>query len=157
MHLRPRELSAGDLKTTLIPPLPEGKTIVEVFGDFVAYLFRCARKYIVESHSNGESLWNSFGDRMEFVLSHPNGWEGPQQAQMRQAAVHAGLIPDTVAGHARVQFVTEGEASLHFCVDSGLIEDTIEVSSSPVASLTEASVIDTSTYIAIVCRKAKVL
>ena len=57
---------------------------------------------------------------MHFVLSHPNGWEGQQQAEMRKASVLAKLIPDTTAGHARVSFVTEGEASLHYAVHNGL-------------------------------------
>ncbi len=29
----------------------------------------------------------------DYVLSHPNGWEGTQQSQMRSAAILAGLIP----------------------------------------------------------------
>jgi hypothetical protein len=39
---------------------------------------------------------------------------------MRKAAVLAGLVPDTTAGHARLSFVTEGEASLHFAIQNGL-------------------------------------
>ncbi len=39
---------------------------------------------------------------------------------MRQAIVDAGLVPDNEEGHTRVQFVTEGEASLHFCIHHGL-------------------------------------
>ena len=46
---------------------------------------------------------------------------------MREAAVQAGLVPDSMAGRARVHFVTEGEASLHFCIQSGLTSETIEV------------------------------
>ncbi|KAF8815528.1 hypothetical protein BYT27DRAFT_7249056 [Phlegmacium glaucopus] len=61
----------------------------------------------------------------EFVLTHPNGWEGAQQSQLRAAAVMAGLISDEV-GHSRLSFVTEGEASLHFCVQNGLVNDAIE-------------------------------
>ena len=62
----------------------------------------------------------SVKNHLYFVLSHPNGWEGAQQAQLRQAAVLANLIPDTPVGHARLSFVTEGEASLHFAVQNGL-------------------------------------
>ena len=72
-------------------------------------------------------MWDSFGDRIDFVLSHPNGWEGLQQGKMRQAAIHAGLIPDTDGGHSRVHFVTEGEASLHYCINSGLTPNAIKV------------------------------
>ena len=46
---------------------------------------------------------------------------------MRKAAVLAGLIPDNEDGHSHISFVTEGEASLHFCVRSGLTNDAIKV------------------------------
>ena len=101
--------------------------MVDVIADFLSYLFECAQTYIVETHPNGNSLWTSIGDRIDVFLSHPNGWEGIQQSQLRRAAVIAGLIPDTPAGHARVSFVTEGEASLHYCIDSGLADHFIEV------------------------------
>ena len=65
--------------------------------------------------------------RIEYVLTHPNGWEGPQQSMMRTAAVQAGLISDDEDGHSHLSFVTEGEASLHFCVQSGLTNDAIKV------------------------------
>jgi len=63
----------------------------------------------------------------EIVLTHPNGWEGQQQALMRSAAIHGGLIPDTPIGHARVLFVTEGEASLHYCVSNNYSSDVVKV------------------------------
>jgi hypothetical protein len=66
-------------------------------------------------------------DQIDFVLSHPNGWEGTQQSEMRRAAVLANLIPDTTAGHARLSFVTEGEASLHFSIQNGLPAGAIKV------------------------------
>ena len=77
--------------------------------------------YIEESHSNGIGLWNSLEARTEFVLAHPNGWEGGEQGLMRDAAIRAGLIPDTDDGRSRLSFVTEGEASLHFCIQNGFI------------------------------------
>lgn len=70
----------------------------------------------------------SLADRIEFILTHPNSWEGEQQAQMRKAAIMAGLIPDNLAGHERIHFVTEGEASLHFCVKKGLATDPLRIS-----------------------------
>ncbi len=63
----------------------------------------------------------------QIVLSHPNGWEGPQQTRMRNAAVYGKLVPDTDEGRARIRFVTEGEASLHACVLSGLASDVLSV------------------------------
>ncbi|KAI0628133.1 hypothetical protein C8Q77DRAFT_1162430 [Trametes polyzona] len=125
LHLRPETLDSEEIKRRELPPLPKGKTVLDVFADFTRYLFRCTQRYIKETHANGESLWSSLQDRIEFVLSHPNGWEGLQQGKMRQAAIMAGLVPDSPEGHARVHFVTEGEASLHFCIRSGLTADSI--------------------------------
>jgi hypothetical protein len=64
---------------------------------------------------------------IDYVISHPNGWEGYQQSQIREGVVLAGLIPDTTDGHARVSFVTEGEASLHFSIDNGLPAGAMQV------------------------------
>lgn len=115
-------LQAGD-----VAPLPSGKTAIDVFGDFLAYLFDCTKKYILDTHPNGASLWASVDQRIDFILSHPNGWEGSQQGKMRAAAVRARLIPDTPDGHARVHFVTEGEASLLYCIENGLASEAIKV------------------------------
>ena len=112
-----------------IPPLPENKTAVRVLADFLKYLYKCARDYIQDTHGTGAMIWQSVQGRTEFVLSHPNGWEGAQQNQIRQAAVLAGLIPDTLDGQSKIQFVTEGEASLHFCVRNGLAKGSIMVCS----------------------------
>ncbi|KAH8818659.1 hypothetical protein DL96DRAFT_1621662 [Flagelloscypha sp. PMI_526] len=106
-----------------VPPLPAGKTPISVFSDFLGYLYRCAEDYITQTHHNGAALWQGVrhGD-VHFVLTHPNAWEGAQQAQLRDAAVQAGLVPNTPLGQRRLQFVTEGEASLHFCLQQGIGE-----------------------------------
>jgi len=119
LHLRSR-VGAGKNLTADIPPVPLNKSVIDVFADFLQYLLRCAGDYIKDSHLNGQGLWNSVKDDIEFVLSHPNGWEGTQQADMRKAATQAQLILDTPAGHARLSFVTEGEASLHFAIANDL-------------------------------------
>lgn len=48
---------------------------------------------------------------------------------MRKAAVKAGLIPDDQPGHSRVSFVTEGEASLHFAIENGVLSQATQVRS----------------------------
>ena len=110
-----------------LPPLPEGKSAVQVFGDYLGYLFRCAKKFIIYAHASGAALWHAVEEDLQFVLSHPNGWEGAQHTKMRRAAIYGGLIPDTNAGKARVRFVTEGEASLHACILSGLADGMLMV------------------------------
>ncbi|KAF8802608.1 hypothetical protein BYT27DRAFT_7196548 [Phlegmacium glaucopus] len=125
LHLRPKAQSSAYV-THKIPPLPRGKAAIDIFADFLRYLHKCARTYIEETHANGVEMWSSLKDRTDFVLTHPNGWEGAQQGMMRTAAVRAGLIPDTEDGQSHLSFVTEGEASLHFCVQSGLTNDAIK-------------------------------
>jgi hypothetical protein len=127
LHLRPKTQSALHVSNK-IPLLPPNKTAVDVFADFLRYLYQCTRTYIQDTHAFGNELWRSLSVSADFVLTHPNGWEGAQQSQMRKAAVMAGLISDTEGGHARLSFVTEGEASLHFCVQSGLTASVMKVS-----------------------------
>ncbi|KAJ3535907.1 hypothetical protein NMY22_g6269 [Coprinellus aureogranulatus] len=104
-----------------LPPLPPNKTVVQVLSDYMAYLYQCAKSYIKETH--GDALWSTLEGNIMYVLTHPNGWGGHQQAQMRRAAVLAGIVPDGEDGHSCVEFVTEGEASLHFCLSNGLTLD----------------------------------
>lgn len=129
LRLRPESMSTPELREALkLCPLPPNADVgTTIFPDFLRYLFNCAKSYIIESHVNGPALWNSAVDRIDVVLSHPNGWEGLQQAKMREAAVSAGLIPDTPDGHARVRFVTEGEASMHYCIERGIARDVSQV------------------------------
>ncbi|KIJ17541.1 hypothetical protein PAXINDRAFT_167554 [Paxillus involutus ATCC 200175] len=124
LHLRAKHLASSHIKDVDIPSLPEGKSAVQVLADFMQYLLTCARSYIVESRVNGANIWRSVEDGIEFILTHPNGWEGPQQQQIRRAAQLAGLVPNE-EGQARIHLLTEGEASLHFCVTHILASDSL--------------------------------
>jgi hypothetical protein len=86
----------------------------------MGYLDRCSKSYISETHCGSSDVGEKFKGDVVYVLAHPNGWGGVQQAQLRTAAVRAGMVQDTEEGRARVVFVTEGEASLHYCLDGGL-------------------------------------
>ncbi|KAH9940127.1 uncharacterized protein BXZ73DRAFT_99125 [Epithele typhae] len=146
LHMIPERLQSGEIKKRDLPSLPPGKSVVSVFADFLAYLFSCARQYIRETHANGKRLWESLEDDIEFELSHPNGWEGMQQSKMRQAAIMGGLVPNTVEGRGRVHFVTEGEASLHFCVQSGLTTDSMQDGQSVMIVDLGGGTVDISSY-----------
>lgn len=146
LHLRPRTLASEDAIKSRVPPLPLRKTVVDVFADFMAYMYACARKYIIETHAAGSGLWLSVEKDIEFILGHPNGWGGNQQAQMRKAAVQGGLVPDEEAGCARVHFVSEGEASLHFCVQSGRATESVKDGQSVIIVDAGGGTIDLSTY-----------
>lgn len=118
LHMRPSDNSNFELLR-----LPQLKSVIDVFADFMRYLYTSAKTYINETNADANGLWTN----AVFVLTHPNDWEGVQQERLRKAAVLGGLIPDTTSGHERIQLVTEGEASLHFCIDSGLATEAIDV------------------------------
>ena len=65
---------------------------------------------------------------------------------MRKAAVLAKLISDTSAGHARLSFVTEGEASLHFAVQNGFPIGVMENGEGVVIVDAGGGTIDISSY-----------
>ncbi|KAG1746337.1 hypothetical protein EDB19DRAFT_1905800 [Suillus lakei] len=119
LHLRAKHLASSHIRDDDILPLPQGKSAVEVLADFMRYLFQCARTYIQESHLN---FWRSVENSIEFVLTHPNGWEGQQQQQIRRAVELAGLI-SSKEEQSHVHLLTEGEASLHFCVTNVIASD----------------------------------
>ncbi|KAM6502907.1 hypothetical protein JOM56_002884 [Amanita muscaria] len=100
------------------PVTDDFKTVFQVFTDFLQYLFKSAKEYIIESERKLDPTftWSAIERNIYFVLTHPNGWEGRQQSQMREAAVAADLVNISTA-KTRIIFVTEGEANLHFCLD----------------------------------------
>ncbi|KZT03737.1 uncharacterized protein LAESUDRAFT_814408 [Laetiporus sulphureus 93-53] len=116
-----------------------------ILADFMRYLYKCAKEYISEEHPIGRRLLQSESD-VEFVLAHPNGWGGSQQAKMRRAAVLAGLIPDSAVGQSRIHFVTEGEASLHYCITNGLAGDAVKTGNQLMIVDAGGGTVDLSTY-----------
>jgi len=113
LMLGPTEPPAA-LKEQMSKEFPKGKTTIDLFSDFMRYLFDSTKSLFISSDPNGERRWNAVSHEIELVLTHPNGWGGPQQSKLRTAAVRAGIVPDAQAD-ARVHFVTEGEASFNFC------------------------------------------
>lgn len=125
------KLSPGELPETakkyMTKELPKGKSLQDVFADFIRYLFDSAKAFIQESEPVGKELWESLKGNINLILSHPNGWEGPQQEFLRKAVVRATIFTEEEAS-SRVSFVTEGEATFHFCVTETRSGDSLEVS-----------------------------
>jgi hypothetical protein len=107
--------------------LPNGKTIVDLFADFIRYLFDSTIAHIKEAEPTGDVLWENFGPTVELILTHPNGWEGRQQEVMRKAVIQAGIFNEEEA-LSRVSFVSEGEASFNYCVTNTKSGGLLEVS-----------------------------
>ncbi len=123
LHLRPPHLAAEQgFNIKDIPALPPNKTVIDIFSDLLRYLYQSTKEHIRQRL--GSNMWESFHNNIDFVLGHPNGWEGKQQSEMRHAAISAGLVASESEAMKRISFVTEGEASLHFCLNK--IPDALE-------------------------------
>ena len=126
LHIRSKRGTTLQLEN-MLPPLPPNKTVTQVLADFLRYLFDCSRTYIQDTHANGQELWRSVEDDIDYVITHPNGWEGYQQSQIYDAVVLAELIPKDEEAKTRVTFLTEGEASLHYAFNHGLSPKSLNV------------------------------
>jgi len=124
------KLSRGELpanvKKHMTAELPKGKSIQDIFVDFIRYLFDSATAFIQESEATGKELWESLENNIDLVLSHPNGWAGREQEFLRKSVVLASVIPEEEA-LSRVSFVTEGEATFDFCVTNTKAGEDLEV------------------------------
>jgi hypothetical protein len=88
---------------------PQGKTPTVLFADFLSYLLLCARLHIADVE--GQEIWNSVKENIDFILVIPNGWGNEEKEALRSAAIRGDLIPN----HSnRLRFVKKGEATLHF-------------------------------------------
>jgi len=130
------------MKDQMSTQLPKGKTIIDVFADFMRYLFDSTKAFFKAAESNGELRWDSISDNIELVLTHPNGWGDPQQIQLRNAAIRAGIVPNTSLGRASVHFITEGEATFNFCATHTEAGSNLKVRH---AVLTQRRFVDTPT------------
>ncbi|EIW80189.1 hypothetical protein CONPUDRAFT_137514 [Coniophora puteana RWD-64-598 SS2] len=112
-YLQPENVASRELTDMTLPPLPFGKTVTEILGDFLRYLFACATAYIHRTH-NDVTTWMLCDTN--FVITIHNGWDS-RTAQFRQAVVLAGLVGKSPQDQQRVNFVTKGEAKTWFCLE----------------------------------------
>ena len=127
------KLALGELPATakkhMSTALPKGKTLQDVFADFIRYLFDSTKEFIRESEPMGKELWEKIESNIDLILSHPNGWEGREQDFLRRSVVQASILTEEQA-LSRVSFVTEGEATFNYCVINTQSTESLEVSPS---------------------------
>ena len=125
MKRSPGELSAV-AKKHMTADLPKGKSLQDIFADFIRYLYDSAKAFIQECEPMGKELWESVERDIDLILSHPNGWEGREQEFLRKSVVQASVFTEQEA-LSRVSFVTEGEATFDFCVTNTKSGELLEV------------------------------
>lgn len=107
--------NSNTLPTIEIPPLPPLVTIKKAYADFLKYMFATSRNFFQANTPNGNSIWQRLQDKNTLILCIPNGWDTSQQGFLRSAVVMAGIMTEEEAGE-RLEFITEGEASVHYAL-----------------------------------------
>lgn len=94
--------------------LPPGVILQQVYSDFMGYLLKHTQTFFEDRLIDGKKIWERYKHTMEIVITHPSGWGAHEQTFLRAAAIRAGITsPDQAS--ARIQFVTEVEASIYYC------------------------------------------
>lgn len=97
------------------PALPPGVSLRQVYSDFLGYLLKHTQSFFEDRIIDGKQIWESYHPTMEVVIAHPNGWGIREQTFLRAAAVETGFV-NKVTAPTKIRFVTEAEASVHFCI-----------------------------------------
>ena len=138
--------SVSNLATLEIPPLPGGVSIDRVYSDMLRWLIQHAMNFFKTHTVDGEQIWTRIGGHSTIILAIPNGWEMPQQHLLRKAVVMSNALPGN-SEEDRVDFVTEGEASVHYALKHSRNPNWLK--SGMMFALTDAggSTVDSTMYI----------
>jgi hypothetical protein len=138
------------LDASEIPPLPAGLSITKIYADMLRWLVEHTKHFFRTHTIDGEQIWQRLGSQVTIVLAIPNGWEVEQQHVLRQAMQMSGILPVNF-DEDRLEFVTEGEASVHYALHH--IRNTDWLAQDAMFALTDAggSTVDSTLY---VCKQA---
>ena len=99
-----------------LPPLPPGKSEVDVAADYLFKLRQAMRNQLQKTL--GE-VFNREERNIRYFLTVPAIWNEAGKAATRQAAIQAGFLRDE--NDNRLTLVTEPEAAAMFCSKTGLL------------------------------------
>ncbi|CAE6436769.1 unnamed protein product [Rhizoctonia solani] len=143
LHLHPNNLQAKhDLK---LDPLPPGVTLHQIYSDFLGYLLRHTRAFFEDRILDGKQIWERYSPTMEVVIAHPNGWGIREQTFLRTAAATVGFSTSGQAS-SRIRFVTEAEASVHFCIHHTNLRNVLQPGVNFAVCDAGGSTVDTTLY-----------
>jgi hypothetical protein len=94
--------------------LPEGKTIQDIYSDFLRLLLAYAKAFFQGSVKDGRSVWIDLYGSMEFIIAVPSTWGLDERLILLNASVQGGLVNSLASAQKRVHFMNEAEASIHF-------------------------------------------
>lgn len=99
-----------------LPPLPPGKSEIDVAADYLFKLRQTLRAYLQKTL--GE-VYNREERNIRYFLTVPAIWNDAAKAATRAAAIQAGYIRDD--NDNRLTLITEPEAAAMFCSKTGLL------------------------------------
>lgn len=105
------------LKNDKLPPLPSGKTPIDVTADYLIQLRKALR--IQLQKILGEAVYNRHEDSIHYYLTVPAIWNDAGKAATKRAAIQAGLV--RAESDSRVTLISEPEAAAMFCSKTGLL------------------------------------
>ncbi|KAG8775337.1 hypothetical protein FRC12_001542 [Ceratobasidium sp. 428] len=151
LHLHPSDMKAKhDLK---LDPLPDGVSLGQIYSDFLGYLLKHTQAFFEARITDGKMLWESYQHKTEIVIAHPNGWGIREQTFLRTAAVDAGITTNSLS-RSRIQFVTEAEASVHFCIYHTNLGNRLQAGTKFAVCDAGGSTVDTTVYSVTAARPA---
>jgi actin-like ATPase involved in cell morphogenesis len=99
-----------------LPPLPPGKSEIDVAADYLFHLRQAMRNQLQKTL--GE-VFNREERNIRYYLTVPAIWNDAGKAATRAAAIQAGFLRDE--NDNRLTLVTEPEAAAMFCTKTGLL------------------------------------
>jgi actin-like ATPase involved in cell morphogenesis len=99
-----------------LPPLPQGKSEVDVAADYLYHLRQAMRNQLQKTL--GE-VFNREERNIRYYLTVPAIWNDHAKAATRKAAIQAGFLRDE--NDNRLTLITEPEAAAMFCSKTGLL------------------------------------
>ncbi|CAE6471528.1 unnamed protein product [Rhizoctonia solani] len=142
LHLQPKELRKAEMK---LDPLPPEISLAQIYSDFLGYLLKHTKAFIEKRMALGKQIWERYGPTMEVVIAHPNGWDTPEQDFLRKAAINSGFV-DSDKAATQVRFVTEAEASVHYCIHHSNLSKRLQTGANLAVCDAGGSTVDTTLY-----------
>jgi hypothetical protein len=99
-----------------LPPLPPGKSEIDVAADYLFHLRQAMRNQLQKTL--GE-VFNREERNIRYYLTVPAIWNDAGKAATRAAAIQAGFLRDE--NDNRLTLITEPEAAAMFCSKTGLL------------------------------------
>ncbi|EKD12292.1 Hsp70-like protein [Drepanopeziza brunnea f. sp. 'multigermtubi' MB_m1] len=99
-----------------LPPLPPGKSEIDVAAD---YLFKLRQAMRIQLQKTLGEVFNREERNIRYYLTVPAIWNDAGKAATRAAAIQAGFLRDE--NDNRLTLITEPEAAALFCSKAGLL------------------------------------